>query len=191
MKKINITIFTIVLMSSGVVQAEIYNIGPGEEFGSLTLIDDDTLLMTAGEGDNLTLFDWSIATIEDTNPIIGEESGGIWEVTTTSYSIFNLSGGEINNLSVYGESSIYLDEGQILGDLTVYNDTAWVHIFGYGFNNDPFMGSPLTGYWANDTPFSINLVDSTISTYDQIVFHIIPEPATILLFGMGGFILRS
>ena len=135
MKTINITIFTIVLMSSGVVQAAIYNIGPGEEFGSLTLIDDDTLLMTGGEGDNLTLFDWSIATIEDTNPIIGEENGGIWEVTTTSYSVLNLSGGEINDLSVYGESLIYMDEGQIFGDLTVYNDTACVHIFGYGFNN--------------------------------------------------------
>jgi hypothetical protein len=75
--------------------------------------------------------------------------------------------------------------------LTIFDDTSWVHIYGYGFNNDPFTGSPLIGFWADATPFSINLVDSTITTYDQIVFHIIPEPATLLLLGLGGLAFRK
>jgi hypothetical protein len=191
MKKINITIFTIVLMSSGVVQAAIYNIGPGDDFGNLGVVDYDEFFMTGGQGHNLDLLDWSIATIENTNPIIGEGEGGIWEIEIKSFSELTVSGGEINDLFGYDYSEISLSGGQILGDLTVYNDTSWVHIFGYGFNNDPFMGSPLTGYWANDIPFSINLVDSTISTYDQIVFHIIPEPATLFLVGLGGIMLRK
>ena len=171
--------------------ATVYNIGPGDEFGSLTLVDTDTLLMTGGQGEDLFLTDWSTATIEDTNPIIGELNGGIWEIATASYSELSISGGEINDLGVHHESIINLSGGQILGDLTVYNLTSWVHIFGYGFNNDPFGGSPLTGFWPDDTPFSINLVDSTISTYDQIIFHEIPEPASLLLFGLGGFVLRK
>ena len=38
MKKIIITIFTVLLMGSGVAQAAIYNIGPGDDFGNLTLV---------------------------------------------------------------------------------------------------------------------------------------------------------
>ncbi len=179
-----------ILMLSGSTFATVYNIGPGDEFGSLHLDNYDSLIMTGGEGDTLVLFDWSTATIEDTNPIIGEEDGGIWDVATYSYSELTISGGEINDLDGHGESIINLYGGQILGDLTVYNLTAWVHIFGYDFNNDPFLGSPLTGFWADDTAFSINLVDSTILTYDQIVFHIIPEPATFILLALGAITIR-
>ena len=189
MKILNLIIMS-VLIFSGSAFATVYNIGPGDEFGVLGLVDYDTLLMTGGEGEDLTLGGWSIATIENTNPIIGELDGGIWEVDTYSYSELTISGGEINDLSGGGESIINLYGGQILGDLTVFNSTAWVNIYGYGFNNDPFLGSPLTGFWADDTAFSINLVDSTISTYDQIIFHEIPESATLLLFGLGGLLIR-
>jgi hypothetical protein len=111
MKKMIITIFTVLLMGSGVVQAAIYNIGPGDNFGNLMLVDYDTLLMNGGEGHNLSLGDWSIATIENTSPIIGEGAGGIWAVTTTSYSIFDFSGGEINSIETYGDSTVNMRGG--------------------------------------------------------------------------------
>ena len=178
------------MIFSGSAFAIDYEFTWGDEFGSLILVDYDTLLMTGGQGGNLSLGGWSTATIEDTNPIIGEGDGGIWQLNTASYSELTINGGEINDLGGQHESLINLSGGQILGDLTVFNLTAWVHIYGYGFNNDPFSGSPLTGFWADATPFSINLVDSTISTYDQIIFHEIPEPVSILLFGLGGLMLR-
>ncbi len=180
-----------ILILSGSAFAAVYNIGPGDEFGSLTLVDTDTLLMTGGEGEELTLGDWSTASIEDTNPLIGPNDGGIWDLNTYGYSELSISGGEINDLGGHDYSTINLSGGQILGDLIVYAPTTWIHIFGYDFNNNPFGGSPLTGFWADDTAFSINLVDSTISTYDQIVFHIIPEPATLILLALGAFVLRK
>jgi len=173
------------------VWAADYYFGPGDEFGSLSLYDYDTLLMAGGEGHTLNVAGWSTATIEDTNPIIGEGDGGIWELGTYDYGELTILGGEINDLGGHHESLIYLFGGQILGSLTVYNETSWVHIYGYGFNNDPFLGSPLTGFWADDTAFSINLVDDTISTYDQIIFHEIPEPASIVLLGLGMCLLRN
>ena len=179
-----------VLIFSGSVFATDYLIEDGDDFGSLGLNDYDTFFMTGGEGLDLILTDWSTATIENTAPIIGEGDGGIWEVDSYGYSEVAISGGEINDLGGHSYSTINLSGGQILGDLTVFHDTAWVHIYGYGFNNDPFGGSPLTGFWADATPFSINLVDDTISTYDQIIFHEIPEPATLILFTLGGFLLR-
>ena len=105
--------------------------------------------------------------------------------------IHTIEGGEIQYITCDDDSTLNLFGGQILGDLKVEDLTAWVHIYGYGFNNDPFPGSPLTGFWADDTAFSINLVDSTISTYDQIIFHEIPEPTTLTLLGLGICIIRK
>ena len=191
MNRLNLFIVAILITFASPLFATIYNIGPGDNFGNLGIVDYDTLLMTGGEGHNLDLLDWSTGTIENTSPLISEGVGGIWEIETHSYSELTILGGEINDLFGYHESLIYLHGGQILGDLTIYNSTSWVHIFGYGFNNDPFPGSPLTGFWADATPFSMNLVDSTITTYNQLIFHEIPEPATLLLFGLAGLALRK
>ena len=136
------------------------------------------------------MLEWSTGTIDNTTPITVPLETGIWQISTGSYAELTINGGEIQFVDVYQESTVSFHGGQILGNLTVADTTAWVHIFGYGFNNDPFPGSPLTGFWADDTAFSINLVDSTISTYDQIIFHEIPEPATLILFGLGGIFLR-
>ena len=190
MKKI-IVILILFVMSSGAWAVD-YEITWGDDNPGLDLRDYDTLLMTGGTAHYLNVGGWSTGVIEDTDPLnIGQGDGGIWEVSTSSYSELTINDGEFYELDLHGESIVNLHGGQIFGGLTVSNSTAWVNIYGYAFNNDPFLGSPLTGFWADNTPFSINLVDDTISTYDQIVFHIIPEPATILLFGMGGLILRS
>ena len=187
----HLMILLVLLLSSTIFAAD-YLVEDGDVFGDWILVDHDTFLMTGGGGHTLSMGGWSTATIEDTDPLIAPYDGGIWQLNTHSYSELTVNGGEIQHLEAHSESLINLHGGQILGDLTVFDDTAWVHIYGYGFNNDQFGGSPLTGFWADDTAFSINLVDdNSVSTYDQIVFHIVPEPATMLLFGLGGVLLRK
>ncbi|HIJ71271.1 MAG TPA: PEP-CTERM sorting domain-containing protein [Planctomycetes bacterium] len=173
-----------------------YEVIWGDDFGGLDLIgtmeDPDTLLMTGGTGHSLNVSAWSTAIIHDTDSInISETTGGIWDIDTHSYGELTINDGEFYDLSANGYSTIELHGGDIFGSLTISAPTAWAHIFGYGFNNDPFPGSPLTGFWSGGAPFSINLVDDTISTYDQIVFHEIPEPASIILLGLGGLLLRK
>ena len=73
------------------------------------------------------------------------------------------------------------------------------NIYGYGFQYNPltgdYGGGQLTGFWMDDTPFSIDLWYSSypgapiIDTYAHIV--LIPEPATLLLLGSGGLFLRK
>ncbi len=163
------------LLFPGFAFATDYVFGPGDEFGVLSLFDYDTFLMTGGGGHDLGLGGWSTGVIHDTDMLVGPYEGGIWELETYSYAELIVNGGEFYEVGAHGESLIHFHGGQIFGSLTVFNPTAWVHLYGYGFNNDPFLGSPLTGFWADDTPFSINLVDSSYSTFDQIVFHEVYE----------------
>ncbi len=191
MKK-TIVIIMLVVMSAGAWATD-YLVEDGDEFGNLGLIDHDTFLMTGGEGHALTLLEWSTGIIEDTNPLdIPETAGGIWRISVSAYSELTINGGEFYEIECDDYTILNLHGGQIFGSLTVVEDpTAWIHIYGYGFNNDPFGGSPLTGFWADDTAFSINLVDDGISTYDQIVFHIVPEPVSFCLLGLGGLLVRN
>jgi len=182
----------LVLFFAGSAFATDYLIEDGDNFWGLELRDYDTLLITGGTGHDLNIGGWSTGIIEDTDPLnIAQGNGGIWEIKTASYSELTINGGEFYEIVVGQESTLDLYGGQIFGTLMVDHTTAWVNIYGYDFNNDPFMGSPLTGFWADDTPFSINLVDDPISTYDQIIFHEIPEPATAALFGLGFLLLRK
>lgn len=191
MKHLTLTIISVMILASNVFAA-VYNIGPGDDFGGLVLRDYDTLLITGGTGSDIDFGGWSTGIIEDTDPInLGQGDGGIWEMTVSGHSELTINDGEFYEIVSDDFSTLNLHGGQIFGSLMVEHTTAWVHIYGHGFNNDPFGGSPLTGFWADDTPFSINLVDSTISTYDQIVFHDTPEPGTLALLGLGGILLRK
>jgi len=122
MKKTIITMLGLLVVGASLVQAAIYNIGPGDNFGNLTLVDYDTLLMTGGEGHNLGLYDWSLATIEDTAPLIDQYSGGIWKVDASSYSVFNFNGGEIKGVETWGDATVNMTDG-ILTTLEMHNES--------------------------------------------------------------------
>jgi hypothetical protein len=64
-----------------------------------------------------------------------------------------------------------------------------VHIYGYDFDYEPLGGDfndgLVSGYWADDSSFSISLKNWQTPTYDHIVFHEIPEPASFSLLAAG------
>ena len=203
--KILLMMAMLVVVSGGRLKATHHLIEDGDYFGNLFLDNDDTLLMTGGEGDDLVMSGSSVATIENTHPIIGEENGGIWEVVASSSSIFNLNGGEINSLETWWYGTINMTGGNVfettlnnysllnlsggqVGQLTITSVESWAILDGYGFSGY-VPGNPITGYWHDDTAFSIDLVDDGISTYGQIIF--IPEPVSVLLLGIGGLISRK
>jgi len=66
-----------------------------------------------------------------------------------------------------------------------------IHIFALDYLYDS-PSNLLTGHWGDSSTFSINLIDiGTVPTYDYIEFHIIPEPGSVLLLGLGALILRT
>ena len=207
----------LVVWSAGIenVRATDYFIGPGEYLGGLIIGDNDTLLMTGGTIEALSLGGYSIANIENTSPLGNNSSeGGIWSLTLHSYSTLNLSGGEINNIESSLESTVNMTDGSVnslemhymsvshlyggqigtlasdqLLDVEPWWPDSWIHIYclaGYNYDDDTNL---LTGQWGDGADFSISLSDiGTFPTYELIEFHIVPEPITFLLFAVGGII---
>jgi hypothetical protein len=147
-------------------------------------------------------------------------SGGLTEALNASEtSIVNISGGEVVQLLAVGLSTISVTGGVVDWLSVSYNSEAtiseaevtnlWaqgssvVDIIGYELSFDPhfywdsirqvWQGS-LTGYWQDKSPFSITTWDEP--TYDHLALNNlgplpgIPEPATLLLLGLGGLVLR-
>jgi len=190
-----------------------YDVGVGDYLPDLNLINNDTLLMTGGELDGLDAYGTSTATILDTIPIEGLNAGikfldaydsstinfsggSVWYFEGFDSSTINIDGGEILYLDMNESATAHLSGGQILTVLGIRDESSYTHIYGYDFDYDPLAGNYdgglVTGFWPDGDPFDIsldNMYPSEVITYDQLIFHVIPEPATILLVGIGGLVL--
>jgi hypothetical protein len=107
----------------------------------------------------------------------------------------NVFGGNVGLIEAWSSNSVNL-HGGVISDYLLAVST--VNIYGYGFDYDPLAGSygggQLTGFWVDDTPFNIDLFAASlpgggpIDTWSHIV--LVPEPATILLLGLGAINIR-
>ncbi len=142
-----------------------YEIGFGDTYGAIRIINDVTLTINGGS---------------------------ISDLTTRNNTLTTMFGGTLGALIVYEESIVNLRGGSI-ESIVSQSDQA-VHIYGLEFQWTPDEGNPLrgilTGSWEDGSQFSIDLRDCSPST-GEVVLHQIPEPISILLFGMGGLFLRK
>jgi len=106
------------------------------------------------------------------------------------FGIANMYGGTVEYVGVGDSGMVNLYGGIITECLGAY-DLAIVNIYGYGFNYDPTAGSrdggQLTGFWFDDTPFTIDL--SGEQTYSHV--NLIPEPSSLILLTLGALMLRA
>lgn len=166
----------------------------------------ETLLMTDQGGDNLIyLYDSSTATIEGTSEL-EQAFGGLWEINLVDSSHLDFSGGELGTIDIFSDATAILSGGLI--ESIESSQIAWE--WDYGVDPPEWVPNPhinliysgdlptvdvsnvLTGLWGNGSAFLIELHD--VSGYSPVIeniqFELIPEPATLALFGLGGLLLR-
>jgi hypothetical protein len=169
----------------------------------LTLEGHQTLLMTGGAADSLSLMEWSSATILNTSPYSVYPRGGIREILLMGYShldfcngdVFGLYIGTYSSATIYGgkfqeirsTQSAWKNEGQ--PPVLVPNPHIEMFVRDWLYNT---ANKRLTGTWGDLSAFNIKLVDvqGYSPTIDNIQFTIIPEPVSLILFGLGGLMLR-
>jgi len=116
--------------------------------------------------------------------------GEVYKLETFGTTSFDMRGGQMDKLYVHGNSiaSIYDGSLDTLGAI----DNSSVYLYAYDIIHHPTGGHFDRGwlegkYYSNDSYFSFDL--NHTGTIDHV--NIVPEPATLLLFSLGGFLLRK
>jgi hypothetical protein len=179
--------------SGSIVDGNVFNLVQVQNNG--TIVD-----MSGGQIDDLRIY----------NSGVFNMSGGqiTYWLSTSDTSTFNLSGGQIVgdniNISVHPQSTLNIfngtiDIGQLVmegcvsisgGDITIdalkMYSTCVVNIFGHDFNYNPTT-EILTGYLLDNNFFAI----AGVNALEYAGLNLIPEPMSILLFGVGCLALRK
>jgi hypothetical protein len=159
-------------------------------FDTMTIDNDDTLIMTGGGGERLWGRGNSILDIRNTSsPYVYGESGINW-ITVADNSQLTFSSGSVNLLEATDNASVVLTGGQI-NDINIYyySDNP-EHVIIYCQPDWTYEGQYLSGLWLDNSPFNIRLYSqgATSDVFSNVT--IIPEPTTICLFAVGAVLLK-
>ena len=160
--------------------SSIINMNGGE---ILTLETFNTSTANISGGDVRSVFTWDNAT---TNLYDG---GSVFSLGAGVSGTINMMGGTTEYLHAGGSCTFNLYGGIVKDSINAW-DSATINIYGYGFDYDPSAGKHngglLTGFWFDDTTFTIDLYDPV--TYDHI--NLVPEPSSLILFALVCLFLR-
>ena len=182
-----LTIFTITAQADISQYTGTLSVQSGDSYAHTYIWNDAELDMTGGSLQSLDMLNSSTADISGGNITEGVYA---WDNSTVDISDgfigWNLDASDLSVVNLYGG---------VITDWLYATDSSVVNIFGYGFNYDSeagdWNGGQLTGFWLDDSPFTIDLLDNIDidSTYNDHV-NLVPEPGSLLLIGVGGLFLR-
>lgn len=163
---------------------------------------ESMLITDQGGGGYAALFDNSSLTIESTSTL-EEGVGGVWEIQLINNSHLYMTGGQVHEIALGNNATARLTGGLIQQIWSSqYTETYGPHITIVYSGELPTMqtiyGLPhLVGQWGNGDPFAIYLSEVPANNYGydpaitNIRFELIPEPASLLLLGLGGLLIRN
>ncbi len=152
---------------------------------------------------------YDTVSVYDTPPVptvVHMFGGSVKSIYAFNSSTVNIFGGEIRkSVSMWESSTTNIYGGNIMLDGCLFTDFSILNIYGgdvflgapyaeesstiniYGYEFSEFPAFSLTGYLSDGSPFEFIELTHAISHINLIV---IPEPASVLLLGLGGLLLR-
>jgi hypothetical protein len=174
-----------------------YTISTTYNYG-INLIDQ-SLLVTGVGSLQIMARGSSYIEVQNTAPL-QQFVGGIYALLLNDNSTLNFYRGELGSFRIYDDSTAVFEGGRI-DYISSYQYVYWWNgqpvdqhiemiVKNYSYNTST---KKLTGTWADNTTFNIQLYNQT--GYDTVInnikFTIIPEPATVLLLGLGSLLMRK
>lgn len=175
----------------------------GDDYGWVYVYGDTTTVnMTGGGVGNLWSYNSSTTNV----------SGGVVAYAQTNdQSTINISGGVIHEPRAWYDGTINVTDGECWnvevgggefnisgGQITgkgIYVASGVANIYGYSFDYNSSRDPQLTGFWPDNTPFGITFWNpgnvEPHDSYDYVVLHEIPEPATLFLLGLGVVLIKK
>ncbi len=158
----------------------------------------ETLIVAGGGADDITAWDYTYLEVQYTSALSNGDwnTGGVCNISLFENSELLFQGGLTHTLSVGGNATATLSGGSIdyirnyqvvtEGEeaIAIICQSGWSWI-----NDDPLQG--IEGYWLDGNAFSIEFINNGV--YDPVYMNlnIIPEPATLVLLGLGSFLARK
>jgi hypothetical protein len=169
-------------------------IGSGEYIYSVLEWTNGLLVVDGGGGFRISVKNNARLEVLSTSTPLELDVGGIQYISLGGTSHMDYSGGETFGLTLGNDATATLSGGRIdvMQSFQLSGETQHITMICdvYSVNYNETSGL-LTGNWLDGNgSFSITLVNIAPfdSTYSNI--HFIPEPTTLLLFGMGGLLIR-
>jgi len=184
----------VVGMSLPALAGYTYEIKDGNYWAGLSLNNTDSALVTGGGCIDLNVYEYSSLEIRNTAPLnLGY--GGIWQIMAGGYSNINITGGEINQFNIGTYATAQISGGQINQIWSSYAlpDSSRITLTcnpGYLLSYTNGVVTGISGTWLDGSNFNIRLVNPAGSSTVFSNMTIIPEPATMLLFAVGGMLIR-
>jgi len=171
----------------------------GEYDYGVWLESEDELIVMGGGADEITVKGHSSLEVQYTSTPLGIDIGGIMDIFVDDYGELLYLDGITEAITISENATMMLKGGRIdyiaskqLAEssphVTIECQSGWSWLY----QSDDIKG--IAGLWEDDSSFDIEFLDKEHLGYDPVWENIniveIPEPATLVLFGIGGLLLR-
>ena len=171
----------------------------GEYDYGVEIFGENTLIVEGGGADFIDMFDYSYLEVQYTSTPLSNTSG-ILDIGLIDNSQLLFLNGIVEEILIFNNATGLLKGGRIdyirnmqhvsgTGNITIECQPEWEWLY------TSSQKTGITGLWANDDIFTINFFDDGTGYYDptweNININEIPEPATILVFGLGMCLARK
>jgi hypothetical protein len=154
----------------------------GDTYEFVTAHDYATVTMTGGQVNYCNVYGTST---------LSQYDGTIGVIETYGFSIAKMYATHAPTLYLYENSQIHLYDGGLSISAFIY-DNAEFHIYGYDLKYDALPAPNwVSGYWDSEHNHRFMVYLRNIYAYnpEQVFLHELPEPASILIFGLSALFL--